>query len=106
MKLNKKITDEILTLTNSTPEELLNWFGSIYVFHKKEDHPCKSSPYLGIYKIAMTDQDEKSILYDNRIVLIKRRLFMKDLCSFWRWVRRNDNNYIKFVNYYCKMYKL
>jgi len=98
MKLEKKMTDDILLLTESKPLDLLKWFQMIYRNCPDEKYPCNLHPYLGKYS------------FYNDVIFCEGAITITDsnnisIFDIWRYVCKSPKNFKDIIRQFKKLYK-
>ena len=97
LKLDKRITDDILRLTDSKPKELLGWFEGL---DKDDEFPCLYNPFKGKYKFYSFFSQHKN---EEDIII---PIYHHGIFRLWDWARSSDENFDDIVSQYKKMYGL
>ena len=115
MKIDKRMTDDILALTKSKPEQLLEWFSYSYEKHKKYSYPCLKyrfgysmiNNYLNKYSFFL-NHGESGI--DG--FLFRKKLHVKNdrndnsIYYIWNYARESKENFNNITNQFKEIYNL
>ena len=99
MKLEKKMTDDILRLTESKPKDLLKWFQMIYRDCPDDEYPCILYPYLGKYLFY------NSLTYPNGYRIGVSGLGLNDIFDIWDYARSSPENFKDIIRQFKELYK-
>jgi len=110
MKLDKRIPDDILRLTKSKPEQLLEWFENSC---KKCEHPywpClmtdNNGNYINLYldKYILFGHLEQSELIGSSVRI--RATKEINLTTIWNYTKESKDNFNNIINQFKEMYNL
>jgi len=116
IKLSKRMTDDILRLTETKPEQLLEWFVGL---PRDEAFPCTLSPYMNKFSFLaneikksyldidmfLVNEIEKSYLDIDMYVYVKCRNGLSIYC-IWEYARESDEHMAEVVAWFKKAYKI